>query len=130
VRTPEGLGTLAVRPVGGVVEARAWGPGATWLLDGLPRLLGAEDDPAGFEPRHEVLADLWRHRAHLRIGATGLVMEALVPAIIEQKVTGQEAFAGFRRLVQRYGEPAPGPVTDLHLRVQPSPERLRTIPSW
>ena len=31
-----------------------------------------------------------------------------VPAIIEQKVTGQEAFAGYRRLVRSYGEPAPG----------------------
>ena len=35
-------------------------------------------------------------------------MDALVPAILEQKVTGKEAFAGFARLVRRYGEPAPG----------------------
>jgi 3-methyladenine DNA glycosylase/8-oxoguanine DNA glycosylase len=64
----------------------------------------------------------------VRFGASGLVMEALVPAVLEQKVTGQEAFAGFRRLVQRYGEPAPGP--HARLFVQPDPERLRTIPSW
>lgn len=31
---------------------------------------------------------------HLRIGRTGRVFEALLPAIIEQKVTGQEAFGG------------------------------------
>ena len=35
-------------------------------------------------------------------------MDALVPAILEQKVTGKEAFASHRRLVRRYGEPAPG----------------------
>jgi 3-methyladenine DNA glycosylase/8-oxoguanine DNA glycosylase len=132
VRTPEGSGTLQVlgEPTAGTVVGRAWGPGAAWLLDALPRMLGAEDDPRGFVPRHAVLVELWRHRPHLRIGATGLVMESLVPAVIEQKVTGQEAFAAFRRLVRRYGDSAPGPGADLGLRVQPSPERLRAVPSW
>jgi 3-methyladenine DNA glycosylase/8-oxoguanine DNA glycosylase len=55
-------------------------------------------------------------------------MESLVPAIIEQKVTGQEAFAAFRRLVRRFGEPAPGPTPDLW--VQPDAATLRTVPSW
>ena len=64
------------------------------------------------------------------ITRTGLVMEALVPAIIEQKVTGQEAFAGYRMLVHRYGERAPGPGVDRRLWVQPAPATLRTIPSW
>ena len=53
-----------------------------------------------------------------------------MPAIIEQKVTGQEAFAGFRSLVHRFGERAPGPGRRSPLWVQPTPERLRTIPSW
>jgi 3-methyladenine DNA glycosylase/8-oxoguanine DNA glycosylase len=57
-------------------------------------------------------------------------MDSLVPSIIEQKVTGQEAFSGFRRLVQRYGEIAPGPGADQRLFVQPSPETLRAVPSW
>ena len=57
-------------------------------------------------------------------------MESLVPAIIEQKVTGQEAFAGFRMLVHRYGERAPGPGRDHRLWVQPTAEQLRSIPSW
>ena len=29
------------------VYASAWGPGASWLLDTLPGLLGAADDPSG-----------------------------------------------------------------------------------
>ena len=35
---------------GSHVESRAWGPGAAWMLDGLPDLLGAADDPEGFRP--------------------------------------------------------------------------------
>jgi hypothetical protein len=132
IRTPSGPATLVVaaRPGDGDVLAQAWGPGAEWALDSVPDLLGAGDDRAGFEPRHPLLAELQRRHRHVRQGRSGLVMEALVPAIIEQKVTGQEAFAGFRRLVHRYGERAPGPGCDRKLWVQPAPERLRTIPSW
>ena len=131
-RTPDGPVTLRIdpRPADGVVEARAWGPGAAWTLDALPAMLGAADDPAGFEPRIPLLEEARRRHPHWRLGRTGLVMEALVPAIIEQKVTGQEAFAGFRRLVRRYGEPAPGPGSEMGLFVQPTPEAIRTIPSW
>lgn len=129
MRSPAGPVTLEVQPLDrdGVVHARAWGPGADWALDSLPRMLGAEDDVRGFAPRHEVIAAAWKRFGHWRLGATGLVMESLVPTIIEQKVTGQEAFAAFRRLVRSFGEPAPGP---LGLRLQPTPAQLRAIPSW
>jgi 3-methyladenine DNA glycosylase/8-oxoguanine DNA glycosylase len=96
----------------------------------VPALLGGEDSWAGFEPRHPVLREVWRRHPHARLGRTGLVMESLVPSIIEQKVTGQEAFAGFRRLVHRYGERAPGPGNELKLWIQPAPETLRQVPSW
>ncbi len=132
IRTPDGPTTLRVRARAseGDVEAQAWGPGADWVLDSLPALLGADDDWSGFEPRHPVLADLRRRHPHLRLGRSGLVMEALVPAIIEQKVTGKEAFGGFRVLVHRFGERAPGPGRERHVWVQPAPATLRTIPSW
>lgn len=132
VRTPLGPATLALegRAREGAVRARAWGPGAAWALDSVPALLGADDDLRGFEPRHPLVAEAWRRHPHWRQGRTGLVMESLVPAIVEQKVTGQEAFAGFRMLVHRYGERAPGPGGELRLWVQPSPETLRGVPSW
>ena len=131
IRTPEGPATLRLRQTpDGCVHASAWGSGATWALDAVPALLGADDDPTGFEPQHDVVADLLRRHRHWRIARTGLVMEALVPGIIEQKVTGQEAFAGFRTLVHRYGERAPGPGVERRLWVQPSAEMLRTVPSW
>ena len=129
MRTPEGPAAVVLhQDADGTVHGEAWGSGARWALDGVPRLLGQHDDPAGFVPDHPVLAEAARLVGEVRLGAGGLVMEALVPAIIEQKVTGQEAFAGFRRLVQRYGEPAPGPHD--RLLVPPAPEALRRIPSW
>jgi 3-methyladenine DNA glycosylase/8-oxoguanine DNA glycosylase len=132
IRTPEGPATLAVAPFDsdGEVHAEAWGPGADWALGSVPGLLGGYDDWSGFEPRHPVVEEAWRRHPNVRLGRSGLVMESLVPAIIEQKVTGQEAFAGFRRLVHRYGERAPGPGRELRLWVQPAPETLRRVPSW
>ncbi len=132
LRTPEGPATLHLtpRPYDGEVHAEAWGPGAQRALDQVPAMLGAEDDPTGFAPEHPVLAELAARFAHWRVCRTNQVMEALVPAIIEQKVTGQEAFAGFRALVYRFGEPAPGPGGERKLWVQPTPEQIRLIPSW
>jgi 3-methyladenine DNA glycosylase/8-oxoguanine DNA glycosylase len=129
MRTPTGIATLLVhdRARTGEVVAQAWGPGAEWALDRLPRTLGADDDPSGFVPPR-ALDGAWRRHRQWRLGATDLVLESLVPSIIEQKVTGQESFAAFRRLVRRFGEPAPGPVPDLW--VQPGPATLRRIPSW
>lgn len=131
-RTPEGPATLAVavRRGEGEVVAEAWGSGAAWALDQLPDLLGAADDWTGFEARHPVVAEARRLNPHLRQGRTGLVLESLVPSAIEQKVTGKQAFAGFRALVRRYGEPAPGPGAEAGLWLQPTPEALRAVPSW
>jgi 3-methyladenine DNA glycosylase/8-oxoguanine DNA glycosylase len=132
VRTPEGPATLRLRarPGVGEVHAEAWGAGATWVLDSVPSMLGADDDVAGFAPTHPVLADAHRRRPHWRVCRTGLVMEALVPAIIEQKVTGQEALGGFRMMVHRFGDRAPGAGAARGLWVQPSAATVRMIPSW
>jgi len=132
VRTPEGPTTLRLRsrPALGEVQAAAWGPGADWVLTSVPAMLGADDDPTGFAPTHKVLADAHRRKPHWRVCRTGLVLEALVPAVIEQKVTGQEAFSGFRSLVHRFGERGPGAGVERGVWVQPSAETLRLIPSW
>lgn len=129
MRTPVGPATIQVFPLdsGGVIEARAWGSGAAWALAALPMMLGADDDISGFVPLHAPVAAAWKARPHGRLGRTGLVWESLVPTIIEQKITGQEAFGAFRTLVRRYGEPAPG---EHGLMLQPTPEQLRAIPSW
>jgi 3-methyladenine DNA glycosylase/8-oxoguanine DNA glycosylase len=133
MRTPQGVATLRLhgRPGTGEVQAEAWGEGAGWALEGVPALLGDGDDATGFRADlHPLVAEAWRRRPHVRFGATHRLWESLAPAVIEQKVTGQEAFGGFRRLVHRYGERAPGPGRDLGLWVQPAPETVRRVPSW
>ncbi len=112
-----------------LVSAAAWGPGAEWLIGTLPRLLGADDDPAGFVPAQQLLREACRRFPGLRIGRTGRVLEALVPAVLEQKVVGAEAFRAWRWLLQRYGEPAPGPAPG-RMRVFPPPGVWASIPSW
>lgn len=130
--TVAGPATLAVRPLdaAGLVDAEAWGPGAETVLDMLPELLGGADDPSGFRPQHPLLAELQRVRPHWRLARTPTIWDALVPVVIEQKVTGQEATAGIRSLLARHGQPAPGPGTALGLRTFPTPAVLRSIPSW
>ena len=133
IRTPAGPVSVRVepRPNRGEVHAQAWGAGADWALDHVPAMLGADDDVGGFRADlHPLVTEAWRRRPTVRFGASHRVWEALVPAVIEQKVTGQEAFAGFRRLVHRYGERAPGPGGALRLWVQPAADTVRRIPSW
>lgn len=127
-RTPTGPGTLRVSLRGGVAEAEAWGPGAEWLLERLPDMLGALDDPSVFEPRHRLVAAAKRRRPGLRLTRTGLVLESLIPSILEQKVTTDEANRAWRLLVRTYGEPAPGPAPRMH--VMPAPRTWALIPSW
>jgi 3-methyladenine DNA glycosylase/8-oxoguanine DNA glycosylase len=130
-RTPEGVATLALRAgAGGVVRAAAWGPGADWALAQVPALCGAGDDPAGFDPAgHTLIAEAHRRHPDLRIGRTDLVFDALVSAIIEQKVTGMQAFAAWRRIVTWFGERAPGP-TPKPMFAPPTVEGWRHVPSW
>jgi 3-methyladenine DNA glycosylase/8-oxoguanine DNA glycosylase len=129
-RTPEGEATLRLRHDGDSVVCRAWGPGAAWALEQSPRLLGLHDDPAAFAPRDVLLAELHRRHTGLRMGATDGVVEAMVPSIIEQRVTSVEARRSYSRLVRRYGTPAPGPAAATGLLVPPAPERLAALPYW
>lgn len=122
-----------VRVVGrkdlGTVEAQAWGPAAEAVLDALPLWLGSDDDPDQLVPAHDIVARAAKVSVGLLIGHTGLVMDALVPAILEQKVTSTEAYRGWAALLREYGEPAPGPVPD-GLRVAPGGRDWAKIPSW
>lgn len=111
------------------VDVDVRGPGGIELLDIADRLLGVGDDDAGFTPDHPALTAARRRHPHVRLGRTDRVLEALVPAILEQRVTGKEAFASWRQLVTRYGGPAPGPAP-AGMKVAPSADTWRTVPSW
>jgi 3-methyladenine DNA glycosylase/8-oxoguanine DNA glycosylase len=110
-------------------ECVAWGDGAEQFLDMLPALLGADDDASDFVPRHPTVVAAQQRLPHLRLGRTGQVLEALIPAVIEQRVPGADAFRSWRVLVSKYGTPAPGPAPD-GMRVPPSAHAWRYIPSW
>lgn len=129
-RPPSGPATLLLRQRDErSVDARAWGPGATEVLDALPALLGVHDDTTDFHPTHPVVLDAHRRHPGLRTPATGRLMEALVPAVVEQKVLGTDAFAAQRRLLTVHGEPAPGPAP-AGMRVPPDPAVWPTLASW
>jgi 3-methyladenine DNA glycosylase/8-oxoguanine DNA glycosylase len=107
----------------------AWGSGAQEFIEMLPAMLGLEDDDSHFVPRHPTVAAAYQRVPHFRLGRTGLVLEALIPAIIEQRVPGADAFRSWRVLVTKYGTPAPGPAP-AGMRVMPPALVWRHIPSW
>jgi len=111
------------------IDASAWGPGAAELIDGLPALLGSDDDDGSFEPRHPLLHKAFHRLPGLRVPRTGRVIEALIPAVIEQRVLGVDARAAWCRLVARHGEAAPGPAPD-GMRVPPTAKAWAGLQSW
>ncbi len=128
--TPEGLGTLHVaKPEGRTVAAEAWGDGGGWMLDRVGDLLGARDDPDSFRPQHGPLVEITRRQASIRFGRTERVFEALLPAILGQKVQTTAAMRSLRGIVRRWGDPAPGPVPD-GLRAFPSARQLASVGSF
>jgi 3-methyladenine DNA glycosylase/8-oxoguanine DNA glycosylase len=113
---------------GSLLEVEAFGRGAEEALARVPALVGLDDDATGFDPSlHPRVATLARSHPHLRIGRTGSVLEALVPAVLEQKITGTEAWRGYRRLIRTVAAPAPG---DLGLLMPLRAADLATLPSW
>ena len=128
--TPDGHGTLTIGARGATVTSTAWGPGADWLLSRVPRLIGTTDDWSGVDvAAYPALHRVLRSRPGMRLCATGLVLDALVPSILEQRVTGGEARRAWRTLLHWYGEPAPGP-TPTPMRVPPAAQVLREVPTW
>ena len=95
--------------VGPEIDGQAWGPGAEWALTQLPAFVGAEDPAEDFRPDHPLVKELDRRLPGLRIGRANAVLEIIVPTILEQKVAGFESRRAYRQLVQRLGDPAPGP---------------------
>ncbi|WP_330184207.1 DNA-3-methyladenine glycosylase 2 family protein [Nocardia sp. NBC_01503] len=139
--TPDGAHWHASRMSSGVVtfrlrqadrcavDAQAWGPGSEEFLEELPAMLCLDEDLSDFAPEHPKVVEAHRLNPGLRMLRTGLVFEALVPVVLEQQVHTRTAQDSWRKLVWRYGTPAPGPAPE-GLRVMPDAETWRHIPSW
>ncbi|HEV2414154.1 MAG TPA: DNA-3-methyladenine glycosylase 2 family protein [Candidatus Dormibacteraeota bacterium] len=126
-RSPEGSVAVRLRKRNGSVEIEAWGPGAGWAVEHAPVWCGEQDDDSGFTSHHALVAQLRREIRGIRIPRTGAVFEALVPAVILQQVTTEEARKSYQHLVNALGESAPGPVA---LKLPPAPEVLAHTPYW
>jgi 3-methyladenine DNA glycosylase/8-oxoguanine DNA glycosylase len=125
-RTPDGAATLRLRLIAPTrLEATAWGPGAANALDGAALLVGEADRPEAFTAAHPILRRLERSHPGLRLPQTRRVFHALVPSVLEQKVTGTEAFRSYAAILRRHGEAAPGPGD---LLLPPAPATLAGLP--
>jgi 3-methyladenine DNA glycosylase/8-oxoguanine DNA glycosylase len=124
-RTPEGPVTLRLDQGSGTVAATAWGPGASWALEHAPGLIGAEDDLSAFEPRDDVMTQIWKKHRSVRLTRALDVVRTLVAAILEQKVVGLEARRAWRRMTSDVSEPAPG---ESGLLLPPDPSRVAELP--
>ncbi len=60
-------------------------------------------------PCHPLIWDSARSNPGFRLGRSGRLMEALVPAILEQKVVILEAHRAWRILLSKFGTEPPGP---------------------
>jgi 3-methyladenine DNA glycosylase/8-oxoguanine DNA glycosylase len=126
-RTPEGAATLRLVHRHGSVEVQGWGPGADWAVARAATLCGEEDDDSGFVPTHPLIARLHREIRGMRMPRTLSVFEALVPCVILQQVTTEQARQSYHHLVNVMGEAAPGPIA---LKLPPSPRTFANTPYW
>jgi len=126
-RTPDGPATFHLVLDGDRLLAEAWGPGADEALERVPGWVGLLDDDAGFCTHHRVVSELRRRMPGVRLTRTRRPTEALIPVVLEQKVTGHEARRAYRRLTIAVGEPAPGPVD---LVLPPDPAAIASLPSF
>ncbi|MGH2473687.1 MAG: DNA-3-methyladenine glycosylase family protein [Candidatus Limnocylindrales bacterium] len=127
-RTAAGPATIGFEPAGGRLAVETWGPGADQVIGRLPRLLGPGPWSLVDAPDIAVARLARRHRG-VRILRTESILDTLIAAIVEQKVTGTEAHRVWHGLVRLHGEPAPGP-PELGLRVFPAPATLARLPYW
>ena len=128
-RTADGPATVALEQAHGEVRAEAWGQGAERALASVPALLGLDRPPGRIGDHHRLVTELARRFPGVRPTATGAVIEALVPAILEQKVTGDEARRAWRMLIAKHGEAAPGPEA-FRLRLAPTAQTLAGLPYY
>lgn len=138
--TAAGPATVGISQQGSELRVRTWGPGSGQALATVPALLGAGDDWSGFDAPEfaatlpDRIREARRRHGAVRLPSTGRMVDALVPAILEQKVTALEARRSYATLLRTFGTKAPGagvdPTVPHDLLVAPTPAHWAAIPSW
>jgi 3-methyladenine DNA glycosylase/8-oxoguanine DNA glycosylase len=106
------------------------GPGQNWLAEHADAIAGLRDDLDGFAAlarQHPVVHQLARTFAGIRMPRTGMLFHRVLRAILEQKVTSVEAFRAYRKIAQKFGEPAPGRGD---LLLPPDPAAIAATAYW
>lgn len=116
------------------ITCTAFGPGAEEALSRAAGIVGVHDDVSTFVPRVPLVDRA--HKAHpgLRVPKTQQVVDALIPAVLGQKVTGKEAAESWVHLVRLFGVAAPLPnsemVQPVSLLAPPTAKQWASVPSW
>jgi 3-methyladenine DNA glycosylase/8-oxoguanine DNA glycosylase len=125
MNTRSGGATLRLSQRATTVLAQAWGPGSDEALASVADLIGLRDEPQRLVAHHPVIGELVHRFPGLRLPRTNRLFDALVPAILEQKVTNTEAWRGYRGLMRTVAEPAPGP---LDMLLPATPDAVASLP--
>ncbi len=124
--TDDGPAVVRLEAYDGEVEAAAVGAGAETALAAVPKTIGLDDDLDSFPAGTGLMRDLHLRNRGFRLGSTGRVFDAILPTVLGQRVTTDEAGRSYERLVRATGEPAPG---DSGLRLPPLPEAILRLSS-
>lgn len=126
---PLTLGLTALERTRVLVEA--WGDACDALApETLRAICGAEDDPeaaiavTASMPR---LQNLVRRQRLVRMPRVPWRYELALGLVLQQRVDFPSAAASYAGLIEKHGEPAPGPA---QLLLCPRAETVRALPSW
>lgn len=139
--TPHGPATLRLRwrndrapdDAAAGLQADAHGPGADWILRRVAGFTGDADRAIDAVDAPPVVRRALRDAAPRRFVASHNPYHQLLPVILAQRITAQQAIRQWHRLVRELGTPAPAspglrPPADL--MAPPAPAVLSRTPLW
>lgn len=130
----EFLAVVSSVPSESRVTVHACGRGAEAFIESADQRLGLRDSPTSFDPVIDRVAAWQAALPGVRLTSTGVLIDALVPAVLEQRVMASDAFGAWQTLVTECGDMAPPTSAELApprpMYVPPTVSRWRAVPSW
>ena len=124
--TPAGPVAIDVRQQDANLYVSTSGPGSDWISPHLASLFGVNYDPPEIgEPAH--LKRIARNYAGMRLATLPAISSRLIQIVLQQLISFRDACAGWRKLVRKYGTPAPA---QADLWLPPSPDVLSRLASY